>query len=207
MPDPIIDSDRLEAPAVARNKDAILAVLQTILPAAGTVLEIASGTGEHAAHLAAALPHLTWQPSDTDPAARRSIAAHARRAGLTNIETPLDLDAASDRWPDGPVDAIVCINMIHIAPWAAAEGLMAGAGRILRPGGTLYLYGPFREAGRHTSESNAAFDAGLRERDPHWGVRDRESVSALAAEHGLRLVRHIAMPANNVSLIFRLGPE
>ncbi|MBE7198671.1 MAG: DUF938 domain-containing protein [Parafilimonas terrae] len=207
MPDPIVDSDLLEAPAVARNKDAILAVLWDVLPAGGTVLEIASGTGEHAAHLAAALPQLTWRPSDPDAAARRSIAAHGRRAGLSNIQAPLDLDAASDRWPDGPVNAIVCINMIHIAPWAATEGLMAGAGRILQPGGILYLYGPFREEGRHTAESNAAFDAGLRERDARWGVRDRERVSALAAEHGLRLTRRIAMPANNLSLIYRQGPE
>lgn len=197
----------LVAPAVARNRAAILAVLRNVLPETGTVLEIASGSGEHAVYFAAALPSLTWQPSDPEPAYRRSIAAHAEAAGLANLLPPLALDAGAAAWPSARADAILCINMVHIAPWSATEGLMAGAARTLAPGGVLFLYGAFREGGRHTSESNAAFDAGLRERDPHWGVRDRESVSALAAEHGLRLVRHLAMPANNLSLIFRLGPE
>nr|WP_042674469.1 DUF938 domain-containing protein [Methylobacterium sp. B34] len=196
-------TEALTAPAVARNRDAILAVLREILPDSGTVLEIASGSGEHAVHVAAALPGLDWLPSDPEPAARRSIAAHALRAGLANIRPPLALDAAAAAWPVARVDGIVCINMIHIAPWAATEGLMAGAGRALSAGGVLFLYGPFREADRPFAESNAAFDASLRARDSAWGVRDLDAVSAEAARHGLTLVRRVAMPANNLSLIFR----
>ncbi|MDP4005579.1 DUF938 domain-containing protein [Methylobacterium sp. NEAU K] len=198
-----LDGDALPAPAVARNRDAILAVLRVVLPATGTILEIASGSGEHAVHVATALPGLTWQPSDPEEAARRSVAAHARRSGVANILPPLDLDAASDRWPVACVDGIVCINMIHIAPWAATEGLMAGAGRTLPAGGVLVLYGPFREGGRHGADSNAAFDADLRARDPRWGVRDLEAVSRVAATAGLELIRRIAMPANNLSLVYR----
>lgn len=194
-------NEALTAPAVARNRDAILAVLREILPDRGTVLEIASGSGEHAVHVAAALPGLDWLPSDPEPAARRSIAAHALRAGLANIQPPLALDAAAAAWPVARVDGIVCINMIHIAPWAATEGLMAGAGRVLSAGGVLFVYGPFREADRPFAESNAAFDASLRARDPAWGVRDLDAVAAEAARHGLTLVRRVAMPANNLSLI------
>ena len=201
------EEDVLVAPAVARNRDVILAVLRDALPATGTVLEIGSGSGEHAVHIAAALPSLTWVPSDPEPAARRSIAAHARRAGLANVAAPLDLDAAAGRWPVGRVSAVVCINMIHIAPWAATEGLMAGAGAVLPEEGVLFLYGPFQEEGRHEADSNAAFDASLRERNPDWGVRDREHVSAEAAKHGLILARRVAMPANNLSLIYRRAPH
>jgi SAM-dependent methyltransferase len=195
-------NEALTAPAVARNRDAILAVLREILPDSGTVLEIASGSGEHAVHVAAALPGVDWLPSDPEPAARRSIAAHALRAGLANIRPPLVIDAAAAAWPVARVDGIVCINMIHIAPWAATEGLMAGAGRVLSAGGVLFLYGPFREADRPFAESNAAFDASLRARDPAWGVRDLDAVAAEATRHGLSLVRRVAMPANNLSLIF-----
>ncbi|GAN51782.1 DUF938 domain-containing protein [Methylobacterium radiotolerans] len=195
-------NDALTAPAVARNRDAILAVLREVLPASGTVLEIASGSGEHAVHVAAALPGVDWLPSDPEPAARRSIAAHALRAGLGNIRPPLALDAAAAAWPVARVDGIVCINMIHIAPWAATAGLMAGAGRVLSERGILFLYGPFREADRPFAESNAAFDASLRGRDPAWGVRDLDAVAAEAARHGLDLVRRVAMPANNLSVIF-----
>ncbi|MGU3667252.1 DUF938 domain-containing protein [Methylobacterium sp. A49B] len=203
----IVDEDALEAPAVARNRDAILTVLREILPVHGTVLEIASGSGEHAVHFAAALQTLTWLPSDPEPIARRSIAAHVRRSGLANLRPPLDLDASATRWPVGPVDAIVCINMIHIAPWSAAQGLMAGAGRALAGGSLLYLYGPFREDGRHSADSNAAFDDALRARDARWGVRDRVTVSVEADRHGLTLERRIAMPANNLSLIYRRTAE
>ncbi|WCS22697.1 class I SAM-dependent methyltransferase [Methylobacterium sp. NMS14P] len=196
-------NDALTAPAVARNRDAILAVLREVLPASGTVLEVASGSGEHAVHVAAALPGLDWLPSDPEPAARRSIAAHALRAGLANIRLPLALDAAAAAWPVARVDGIVCINMIHIAPWAATEGLMAGAGRVLGERGVLFLYGPFREADRPFAASNAAFDASLRARDPTWGVRDLDAVAAEAARHGLTLVRRVAMPANNLSVLFR----
>jgi len=193
----------LTAPAVARNRDPILAVLRDVLPAAGTVLEIASGTGEHAIHFASALPHLTWQPTDPDRQSRRSIAAHAAQAGLANLLPPLALDASAPVWPAIRADAVVSINMIHIAPWRAAQGLMAGAARVLPPGGPLYLYGPFRERGRHTAPSNAAFDESLKARDPEWGVRDLDEVTALGGEHGFSQQRTVAMPANNLSVIFR----
>jgi hypothetical protein len=191
------------APAVARNRDPILAILRRVLPAHGTVLEIASGTGEHAVHFAAALPELTWQPTDRGADALRSIAAYCTSAQLPNLLPPLELDAASPRWPVARAEAIVSINMIHIAPWTAAEGLMAGAGRVLASGGLLYLYGPFKENGRHTAPSNAAFDASLKARDPQWGVRDVAEVSDLAGRHGLVLAERVAMPANNLSLVFR----
>ena len=196
----------LTAPAVARNRDPILAVLREVLAAPGTVLEIASGSGEHAVHFASALSHLVWQPTDPDAEARRSIAAHAARAQLPNLLPPLELDAAAAAWPVAHADAIVSINMIHIAPWSAAEGLMAGAARLLPPGSPLYLYGPYREHGRHTAPSNAAFDESLKARDPAWGVRDLDEVVALAERHGLALSRTVAMPANNLSVVFRRNP-
>jgi cyclopropane fatty-acyl-phospholipid synthase-like methyltransferase len=196
----------LTAPAVARNRDPILAVLREVLAAPGTVLEIASGSGEHAVHFASALPHLVWQPTDPDAEARRSIAAHAAQAQLANLLPPLELDAAAAAWPVTQADAIVSINMIHIAPWSAAEGLMAGAARLLAAGSPLYLYGPFREHGRHTAPSNAAFDESLKARDPAWGVRDLDEVVALASRHGLALSRTVAMPANNLSAVFRRNP-
>ena len=198
-------SDARHAPATARNRDAILEVLREALPAHGTVLEIASGTGEHAIHFAAALPHLTWQPTDPDGESRASIAAHAAMAGLPNLGPPLGLDVTSADWPVRAADAVVCINMIHIAPWAAAEGLFAGAARL--KAAVLYLYGPFREHGEHTAPSNEAFDGWLKAQDPAWGVRDLEAVAALAASHGFSLARRVAMPANNLSLIFRGGPS
>ena len=189
--------------AAARNREPILAVLKRILPARGIVLEIASGTGEHAVHFAAGLPHLTWQPSDHATDALDSIAAHRASARLPNLLAPVELDAAARAWPVARADAVVAINMIHIAPWSAAEGLIAGAGRALPTGGVLYLYGPFKQDGRHTSPSNADFDAGLRARDSDWGVRDVAEVSALAHAQGLELVERISMPANNLSLVFR----
>ena len=191
------------APAVARNRDPILMVLRRALPAQGTVLETASGTGEHAAYFAASLPHLTWQPTDIDPEALASIAAHRAAANVPNLLAPVTLDVTAPLWPVTRADAIVSINMIHIAPWAAAIGLMTGAGRLLQPGRTLYLYGPFKENGRHTAPSNAAFDAGLRARDPEWGVRDTGEVCDLAARQGFEFVERVAMPANNLSLVFR----
>ncbi len=197
------EGDALIAPAVARNRDAILAVLRRVLPATGTVLEVASGSGEHAVHVARALPGLVWQPSDPEPSALRSIAAHARFAGLPNLRDPLHLDAAASDWPVMQADALVCINMIHIAPWAAAEGLMAGAGRLLPAGAPLVLYGPFREEGRATAPSNEAFDADLRLRDPRWGLRQVEEVARLAQVHGLALAERVEMPANNLILVFR----
>jgi SAM-dependent methyltransferase len=193
---------RRHAPATARNRDAILAVLQRVLPAQGKVLEIASGTGEHVVHFAAALPGLTFQPSDLDEGALGSIAAWIGEAGLNNVQPPLRLDARQDTWPDS-VDAIFTANMIHIAPWEAALGLFRGAGRTLRSGGVLVIYGPFRIGGAHTAPSNQAFDEELRARDPRWGVRDLEALQAVAAEHGLALEERVPMPANNQTLIFR----
>lgn len=184
-----------------RNRAPLLAVLRQVLPTAGHVLEIASGSGEHAAHFALALPGLVWQPSDADAAALASISAWTD--GIANIRPPLTIDAASAEWPITRADALVCINMIHIAPWAACEGLMAGAARILPPGAPLILYGPFRRAGLPTAASNEAFDASLKDRDPCWGLRDLESVTALAAAHGLTFDRLIEMPANNISVIHR----
>jgi hypothetical protein len=196
----------LTAPAVARNREPILAVLRRVLPERGLVLEIASGSGEHAFYFAAALPRLTWQPTDPDPEARESIAAYRAAMELPNVLPPLALDAAASRWPVTQANAIIAIlaiNMIHIAPWAAAEGLMAGAERLLPEGGVLFLYGPFREHGQHTAPSNAAFDESLRARNREWGVRDLDEVTALAGRHGLALKERVAMPANNLSVVFR----
>jgi SAM-dependent methyltransferase len=194
---------RQHAPATQRNREPIVAVLRRVLPATGLVLEVASGTGQHAAAFAAAFPALVFQPTDPDPAARASIAAWC--AGLPNVRAPLALDVEDGSWGVARADGIVCINMIHIAPWSACQGLLGGAARVLAPGGVLYLYGPFRLDGRHTAPSNAAFDEDLRARDPRWGVRDLETVSAEAARHGLAFVERVPMPANNQSVVWRRG--
>ena len=199
-PDP-----RLHAPAVARNREPILAVLRRVLPSSGLVLEVASGSGEHALFFAAALPHLIWQPSDHDPRARASIAGVRDTGAPPKLLPPVALDASAAEWPVAGAAAVVCINMIHIAPWSACAGLMAGAARILTAGGVLYLYGPYKEDGRHTAPSNEAFDADLCARDPHWGVRDLGEVIALARGHGLSHRETVAMPANNRSVVFRRG--
>jgi SAM-dependent methyltransferase len=196
-------TEALTSPSVARNRDPILSVLCRVLPPTGQVLEIASGTGEHAVHFAAALPHLIWQPTDRDEHALKSISAHWAVSGLSNLLAPLVLDAAAMEWPVEQADAIVAINMVHISPWRATQGLMAGAGRILRPGGVLVLYGAYKENGAHTASSNEAFDLDLRRRNPEWGVRDLESVADLAKEYGLDLVERVQMPANNLGLVFR----
>ena len=189
--------------AAARNRDPILAVLRRVLPPRGLVLEIACGTGEHAAHAARALPALAWQPTDRDATNFASVVAHAVADSVPNMLPPLPLDATWPVWPVAHADAIVCINMIHISPWRTSEGLVAGAGRVLPAGGILYLYGPYRIDGRHTTDSNAAFDASLRARDPAWGVRDLGEVTALATRHGLTLAETVAMPSNNLSVVFR----
>lgn len=194
---------RRMAPATDRNRDAILAVLRRVLPQHGVVLEIASGTGQHAAYFSAALPGLTWQPSDPDGAARESIAGWAEHAGLANVLAPLVLDVRQQPWGIEAAQAVVCINMIHIAPWSAAEALFAGAGRLLPAGGVLYLYGPYRRNGEHTAPSNAAFDAQLRSANAEWGVRNMEDVMALGEAEGFRMEAPIPMPANNFSLVFR----
>jgi hypothetical protein len=194
---------RQHAPAAARNRDPILTVLRDVLPRAGTVLEIASGSGEHILHFAQALPDLTFQPSDPNPEARQSIAAWAAESGLANLRPPLALDAAPPPWPIAAADAVLCINMIHISPWAATEGLMRGAAAILPPGAPLYLYGPYRRAGVPTAPSNEDFDRSLRSRDPAWGLRDLEAVAALAAAAGFTGPVVTEMPANNLSVVFR----
>lgn len=191
------------APAALRNRGPILDALAPALPGSGLVLEIASGTGEHVMHFAKALPGLRWQPSDPDPAARASIAAWAAVEGARNVLDPLDLDARDRPWPISGVEAILCINMVHISPWDATLALLAEAGRLLPPDGLLYLYGPYRQATVPTAPSNVAFDAELRQRNPQWGVRDLETVEEAAAASGLMLADNIAMPANNLSLFFR----
>jgi len=199
---------RRYAPATLRNREAILAVLARCLPARGLVLEVASGSGEHLVHFAAALPALEFQPSDPEPAARASIDAWAVAASLPNLRPALDLDAEAEIWPITAADAILCINMIHIAPWRACRGLIRGAARILGAGGVLYLYGPYKRAWRHTAPSNAEFDLGLRARNPEWGVRDLEAVAELANAAGFSGPAVEAMPANNLSLVFRrLAPK
>jgi len=191
------------APATARNRQPILDVLRPRLPAQGLVLEIASGSGEHVVHFAEALPELVFQPSDPSADARASIDDWVQSEGLGNVRAALALDATRDAWPVERADAVLCCNMIHIAPWEAAVGLITGAAGVLADGGTLYLYGPYRRGGRHTAPSNEAFDRDLRQRNPAWGVRDLETVAALAAAQGFGAPEIIDMPANNLSLVFK----
>jgi hypothetical protein len=199
-PDP-----RRHAPATLRNRGPILEVLRQVLPAAGTVLEIASGSGEHAVFFADALSDLMWQPTDPDPDNRASIRAWIAETGVTNVTAPADLNAAARAWPVTHADAIVCINMIHISPWAATLGLLAGAARTLPTAAPLYLYGPYLRNGRHTAPSNEDFDRSLRAQNPEWGVRDLDEVSEAAAQAGLTLAEVIEMPANNLSVVLRRG--
>lgn len=189
------------APAAARNREPIAAVLDQELPDAGWVLEIASGTGEHCAFFAERFPATTWQPSDPDPDARDTIAGWC--GGLRNVLPPIALDAAAADWPVVSADAILCINMVHISPWAATLGLMAGAARVLDRGAPLILYGPYRQQGVPTAPSNEAFDAWLKERDPAWGLRALEAVAGAAEDAGFALERIAPMPANNLTLVFR----
>ncbi len=191
------------APATARNREAIAAVLADWLPPSGTILEVASGSGEHAVHFAASFPHLCWQPSDPDPAGLASIAAWRTEAGLPNVAPPLPLDAAAPGWPVEHAGAILCINMVHISPWDATLGLFTGAARLLAPGAPLILYGPYVEPGVPTAESNQAFDASLRARDPAWGLRHTDAVKAAATAARFAFAERRAMPANNLMLLFR----
>ena len=188
------------APSTQRNRQPILAVLERVLPASGRVLEVASGSGEHALFFARHLPGLTWQPSDVGAAERASISAWAAEA---NLEAPIVVDAAAAAWPVAGLAAVVNINMIHISPWAACVGLFRGAGASLARGGVLYLYGPFRQASRPTAPSNEDFARSLEQRDPAWGLRLLEDVVALASEHGFALAEVVDMPANNLSVVFR----
>ncbi len=195
--------ERLHYPATQRNRDAILDVLRAVLPPSGLVLEIASGSGEHAVHFARAFPNLAFQPSDPQPEAVRSIAAWIADSGAANIRPPLTLDVTMPDWPLDAADAMLCINMIHIAPWRASEGLMRGAANILRPGAPLYLYGPYRRAEVVTAASNEAFDADLKARNPEWGLRDLADVARLAHATGFSGPQVTEMPANNLSVVFR----
>lgn len=191
------------APATLRNRNPILAVLRRVLPGTGMVLEIGSGSGEHAAYFAAALAPLRWQPSDASDAGFASITGWARELDASTVEPPLLLDATSETWPVTRAEAIFSANVIHIAPWIVAEGMLRGAGRVLPSGAPLVLYGPFKRDDRHTADSNAAFDAELRWRDPSWGIRDLAAVAEAAHAHGLDLDRVTEMPANNLTVVFR----
>jgi len=194
---------RLSSPAVFRNRGPILDILRTVLPTQGVIFEVASGSGEHITYLAQRLPTLDWQPSDPSPAARASIAAWTAADRLTNVRPPLDLDASTLPWPVSAADAILAINMVHISSWAATQGLLREAARLLPPGGLLYLYGPFIQAGIPLAPSNAAFDADLRDRNIAWGLRELAAVEAAAAASGLKIETVLPMPANNLSVILR----
>lgn len=215
----IPDDERQHAPATERNREPILEILLRVLPPSGTVLEVASGTGEHAIFFAPRLSPRKWLPSDPNPSSRASIAAWRTHFPADNLYPPLDLDVCAPIWPVEtgatlewlnrsdfntlPLVAIVSINMIHIAPWSACLGLMAGAGRLLPPGGILYLYGPFKQGKKHTSPSNLTFDEALRAQNPDWGVRDLDDVVAAASTQHLNLLETYQMPANNLSVVFQ----
>jgi cyclopropane fatty-acyl-phospholipid synthase-like methyltransferase len=202
----LMGSAKRYAPATLRNREPIREILREVLPEQGQVLEVGAGSGEHAVFFAAAFPTIIWQPTDIDPECLASIAAWTAEARLPNLRPPLRLDVRTAPWPgvaDQGFDAVVSINMIHIAPWEACQGLMAGAARALRPDGVLLLYGPFMIDGRHTAPSNAAFDASLKAMDPRFGVRDVTAVSQEAALHGLTLKTQVRMPANNLVLVLQ----
>ena len=192
------------SPSTLRNRDPILGVLRQFLPETGLVLEIAAGAGEHAVHFASALTTLRWQPTDTDAEALASIDAWRQQACLINLLPPLRLDSADpETWPVTRADAVVAINMIHISPWSATEGLFSGAARALPPGGALFLYGPFFERGFPAAPSNIEFDQSLKRRNSEWGIRRLDDLTVEGERHGLRLSERIAMPANNLVLVFR----
>ncbi len=196
-----VDGKRF-APSAERNKGPILEILARILPKRGIVLEVASGTGQHVVHFARALPDLVWQPSEPDAELRESIALRVEEQRLANVNLPIDLDVTRLPWPVQKADAMVCVNLVHIAPWSATLALLEGAKALLAPRDVLFLYGPYRRFGRHTAQSNEQFDADLRARNPEWGVRDLEAVSEAAASSGFALAEIVQMPANNFSLVF-----
>ena len=194
---------RAFSPSTARNREPILDVMRRVLGEHARVLEIASGTGEHAVFVARAMPGVSWQPSDPDAASRASVVAWTLHEGLLNVAPPLALDVREPDWGTrGPFDALVAINMIHIAPWEATRGLFAGAARVLAPGGVVFLYGPYKRDGKHTAPSNEAFEQWLTARDPAFGVRDLADVEREAARHGFSLREVVPMPANNFVLVF-----
>ncbi|WP_232343355.1 DUF938 domain-containing protein [Novosphingopyxis sp. YJ-S2-01] len=202
MPEPGEAQGKQHAPATLRNRAAIAELLAEWLPETGRVLEVASGSGEHIVYFASHFPALRWQPSDPEPAAQRSIAAWTGEARLANVEPPIALDARAEHWDVARIDAVLCINMVHISPWEATEGLFAGAGRLLPPAAPLILYGPFLEADVETADSNLSFDASLKARDPRWGLRDLGEITALAQQYGFERPDRRAMPANNLMLRF-----
>ncbi len=197
------DDRRRVGESSERNKGPILAVLERVLPEEGLVLEIGAGSGQHAAHFAPRFPGLEWQPTDPDRAMRDSIAAWVEDTGAPNLRPPMDLDVTGAVWPITKAVAVFSANMIHIAPWDCCLGLLAGAGKVLTPGGLLVLYGPFKRGGEHTAPSNESFDESLRARDPAWGVRDLDDVADAAAGAGLDLAETVEMPANNLIAVFR----
>jgi len=196
-----------DSPAAERNKQPIADVLARVLPPTGLVLEVASGTGQHAEHFARAFPALDWQPTDPDAELREIAAARIARAALPNLRAPLAFDVRDAAAPVAGADAVVCINMIHIAPWAATPALLRHASTVLRVGSPLVLYGPYKRGGEHTAPSNAAFDASLRSRNAEWGVRDLDDVAALARDYGFVLDEVVEMPANNLTVIFRRAAQ
>ena len=202
-----VDEDRhdarLYAPAVSRNKDVIREVLLRFLPASGHILEISSGTGEHAVHFSDARPDLVYQPSDQDERYLASIEDWVRSANRDTLKAPVRLNVLDEPWPAQDVDVVININMIHIAPWTCCEALMQGAASVLKPGGVLFMYGPYKIDDAHTAPSNASFDESLRAEDPAWGIRDLGAVKEAASRHGLGLVESVAMPANNFSVVYR----
>ena len=199
---------KLTSPAFPRNGEPILQVLRRVLgDREGTVLEVGSGPGQHIAAFAAALPRLSWRPSDIDPRYLESIEAWRRTAGVENLEAPVSLDATTNDWPlASGLTAMLSINVLHIAPWAVAEGLMRAAGRLLSPEGRLILYGPYARDGVHTSSNNAAFDVSLKAQDPSWGVRDTRDVARSGGTNGLSIIETVEMPANNLCLILARRP-
>ena len=197
--------DRQYAPATLRNRDFILDVLRDVLPKTGLILEIASGSGEHIVHFAKNLPSLVFQPSDPDADARLSVAAWVKATDVSNVRSPIALDASNPVWPIASADGIICINMIHISPWEATVGLINGAAAVLPPGSPLYLYGPYISEGFATAPSNQAFDRSLRDRNQNWGLRDLEAVAAIAQSVGFSAPVITEMPANNLSVVFLRG--
>lgn len=196
---------RRHAPATLRNRDAIVQVLQTVLPGNGVVLEIASGSGEHVVHFAGLFAALEWQPSDREPAALHSIGAWTAQSGQGNIRAPLLIEVEQDQWPIDHADAALCINMLHISPWSATTALFRHAAGLLQAGAPLFIYGPFLRHDVITSDSNLAFDASLKARNPGWGLRDLGDVDGVASEFGFARAALVEMPANNLSLVYRRG--
>lgn len=191
--------------AADRNKGPITDVLARVLPAHGTAVEIASGTGQHIVHFAHAFPGLHWQPTEPDTELHASIAARTRQAGLANVGDVMALDVREVPWPINAAEALIAINLLHVAPWAVTGALFQGAGRLLSRRGVIVIYGPFHRHGRATSDGNQAFDRQLRDTHPEWGIRDVEAVDAAGADHGFALAELVAMPANNLCLVFEPG--